>query len=368
MNNYLNQSLAQLLSPIENKSSTGFNIPLIAGPCSAESKEQVFEVAQELIKLPYFKIFRAGVWKPRTRPNTFDGQGDSALPWLKEIQDTYNIPVAIEVAHAHHVELALKFGIKIVWIGARTTVNPFSVQEIAESLRGTKQSVMIKNPMNPEMSLWMGAIERMENVGLTDLAVIHRGFSSYEKTLYRYRPIWKMLIEMKRLRPELPLICDPSHIAGKREFLGEVIQKAVDLNCNSLMIETHPTPETALSDADQQLTPLDLKNLLENQVLMKSPKTTNPQELLPLEEWRQQIDHLDAELIETLFLRMQVVDQIATFKQDKKITPFQIERLSQLIKDRVEMGQRQNLNSDFITALFELIHLESLKKQSQIID
>ncbi|MBN2482470.1 MAG: bifunctional 3-deoxy-7-phosphoheptulonate synthase/chorismate mutase type II [Bacteroidales bacterium] len=339
---------------------------LLAGPCSAESEEQVMSVAA-LVKEMGIHIFRAGLWKPRTRPNAFEGVGKEGLPWLKRVKEETGLYVAIEVANVKHVYEALKHGIDIIWLGARTTANPFAVQEIAESLQGVDIPVMVKNPVSPDVELWIGAIERINRAGITKLAAIHRGFSTFGKTLYRNNPEWEIPIELKRLIPDLPVITDPSHICGNRDLLFEVSQKAMDLEFTGLMIETHCTPDQALSDAQQQITPEQLKRLLSRLVLRK-PDIQNQLLLSTLEELRDQIDNYDNKLMEILELRMQVAEKIGEYKKQNNITILQTSRWDEVLRSRIEEGIKKGLDEEFIIKVFRAIHEESINHQTRIMN
>ncbi len=340
--------------------------PLImAGPCSAESEEQVMETAGKL-KEYGIHIFRAGIWKPRTRPNAFEGIGKEGLPWLKRVKEELGMYVAIEVANVKHVYEALKHGIDIIWLGARTTANPFAVQEIADSLQGVDIPVMVKNPINPDVELWIGAIERINNAGINKLAAIHRGFSSYNKTLYRNNPEWEIPIELKRQIPDLPVITDPSHICGSRDLLFEVSQKAMDLEFSGLMIESHYNPDTALSDPQQQLTPDQLNKLISRLVLRKP--NVQDQLLSTLEELRHQIDNYDDKLMEILELRMNIAKQIGEYKKQNNITILQTGRWDEVLRSRIEEARRKGLSEDFIIKVFRAIHEESINNQTRIMN
>lgn len=339
---------------------------IIAGPCSAETREQVLNTALSLSKIPVH-LFRAGVWKPRTRPGSFEGQGKEALEWLKEIKATYNLSTTIEVAEPEHVEMALKYGIDALWIGARTTVNPFQVQRIADALKGTNIPMMVKNPVNPDVDLWQGAIERLERIGISNIAAIHRGFSSYKAiSPYRNQPNWPIPIELKRRKPDLPVICDPSHITGKRELVPDIAQKAINMGFDGLMIETHPNPPEAWSDAEQQIAPETLFTLLQ-QLVVRSHTAPGSNESLTLEYMRQMMDSLDAEIIDLIARRMELSERIGTIKKDCNVTVYQPERWSEIVKTRGEMADKLNISRDFIIALYEKIHDESIKKQLEIL-
>ena len=336
---------------------------VIAGPCSAESSEQVMTTALALKEIPAVKIFRAGIWKPRTRPNNFEGLGEIALPWLAEVKKATGLLTTTEVATAKHVELSLKHGVDILWIGARTTANPFSVQEIADALKGVDIPVMIKNPINADLQLWIGAIERMGHAGITKLIAIHRGFSVADKLEFRNDPLWRIPLELKLKYPELPLICDPSHITGERELIQKVCQKAMDLDMNGLIIETHPTPEKAWSDAAQQVTPEKLKNILES-LSLKTEHSNNVDFGAELTKLRSQIDRLDYELLHTLSLRKAIVEKIAQAKVNQNITALQINRFDQLMKERLTSGKSMGLDECFIKEIFDAIHDQSIKIQT----
>lgn len=339
---------------------------VIAGPCSAESEEQLFGTAKAVAALG-IDVIRAGIWKPRTRPNTFEGAGTQAFEWIRNAKASLHVQFAAEVASARHVELALSNNIDILWLGARTTVNPFTVQEISDALQGTDIPVLVKNPVNPDLALWIGAIERISNAGVTKIAAVHRGFSSFRKTRYRNEPAWHIPLELKRSMPDLPLICDPSHIAGDRKVVHELSQKALDLGYNGLMIETHTDPDNALSDARQQLTPLQLKEILAS---LKIRSTSCDDALFKnkLDELRDKIDSLDRELLDTLATRMKVVNEIGEYKRDNNVTVFQLERWNEIIRTRPEWGQLLELSKDFTEDLYKLIHAESIKNQTNILN
>lgn len=339
---------------------------LIAGPCSAESEEQLNETAKALSRISGICAMRAGIWKPRTRPNAFEGYGNVALEWLVGAGKKYGLKVCTEVANTNHVEEALKASINILWIGARTTVNPFSVQEIASALKGVSIPVMVKNPVNPDLSLWIGAVERLENAGIMNIAAIHRGFSTYGKSQYRNAPEWAIPIEFRRQKPDIPLICDPSHIAGKRSLIAHISQKALDLDYAGLMIETHPRPDEALSDSRQQLKPDDLAQLLsELQFACKMDEKSIHRELLEL--LRTRIDTLDRQLLEILAERMEVVKEIAEMKKETGLSVLQIDRWAGIVENRIETGLQLGLNEALIRRLIELVHLGAISLQGQII-
>lgn len=340
---------------------------VIAGPCSAESLEQMLKTAHALKEIPAVKIFRAGIWKPRTRPNNFEGHGESALPWLLEVKKQTGLFTTTEVASAKHVELCLKHGVDVLWIGARTTVNPFSVQEIADALKGVDIPVMIKNPINADLQLWIGAIERMNNAGLTKLVAIHRGFSVADKLEFRNDPLWRIPMELKVKFPELPLICDPSHITGERELIQKVCQKAIDLSMNGLIIETHPDPVNAWSDAAQQITPEKLQKIL-SQLSLKTEYSSDLHFGAELNNLRGQIDRLDHELLHLLKLRSDVVQKIAHAKVEQKITALQKSRFESLMKERLLTGQNLGLDESLIKEIFDVIHEQSVKIQTDFFE
>ena len=339
---------------------------LIAGPCSAETRQQVLETAEALSHIPVH-LFRAGIWKPRTRPGSFEGIGVEALSWLKEVKDTYNIPVTVEVAEPAHIEEALKQGIDVLWIGARTTVSPFQVQHLADALNGVNIPVMVKNPVSPDVELWQGAIERLEKAGITDVAAIHRGFSMSDKSSpYRNQPNWPIPIELKRRRPELPVFCDPSHITGKREIVADIAQKAMDMDFDGLMIETHLHPSEALSDSRQQITPQALQILIK-ELIIRRQYTADMSRLTELEYLRQIMDSVDAEIIELIARRMELSERIGSVKRDCNMTAYQPERWQEIVETRGEQAFNHMLSKEFIIELYEKIHHESIKKQLAIL-
>lgn len=339
---------------------------IIAGPCSAENPEQLMTVAKAVKGLG-INIMRAGVWKPRTRPNHFEGKGIEALHWIQEVKKEVDIHFAVEVASPRHVEHACETGIDILWLGARTTVNPFTVQEIADSLKGVDKIVLVKNPINPDLALWIGALERLFHTGIQKLGAIHRGFSSFLKSQYRNQPLWQIPLELKSRLPELPLIGDPSHIAGDREMIFEVSQKALDLGYDGLMIETHPDPDRALSDAAQQVTPNRLAEILE-QLRISKKSSSNAIFLNQLEDLREKIDHIDQEMIETLATRMRLIERIGEYKKDNNVTVFQLERWNEIMKTRPDWGHQANLASEFVKELYRVIHDESIRIQTEIMN
>ncbi|WP_320111272.1 chorismate mutase [Draconibacterium orientale] len=340
---------------------------LISGPCSLETEEQTMETARLLAKDKRVFVFRGGVWKPRTRPGSFEGVGSIGLKWLQQVREETGLPVGTEVANAQHTEEALKAGLDVLWIGARSTASPFVVQEIADVLKGTDTVVMIKNPVNPDVQLWMGAVERIYQAGIKNIVGIHRGFTPFRETKYRNYPNWKTFIELKRLLPNLPVICDPSHIAGTREYLFEISQKAFDMGMEGLMIESHRDPSCALSDAGQQLTPADLGKMLDKLVI-RYENASNPEFDNQLDVLRNRIDAIDAELLEILASRVQIVKQIGEYKRDNNVTALQISRWTQLMENRVKLGKSMDVNETFVKILFQLIHEDSVRMQTEIMD
>jgi chorismate mutase len=335
---------------------------VIAGPCSAESAEQMLSIGRELVKSPYVKAFRAGIWKPRTRPGTFEGVGEVGLEWLRQVKAETGLLTATEVANTEHVELCLKYGVDILWIGARTTVSPFSVQEIADTLKGKDIPVLVKNPINAELGLWLGAIERLHDAGLRKLAAIHRGFSTYTEMQFRNDPKWQIPIELKRLLPELPLICDPSHIGGNRQFIEPLSQMALDLGIQGLMIESHTDPDRALSDAKQQVTPQDLCHMLER-LRARDADLTDRDLKRQMTRLRAEISQIDAKIIQDLAERMKWVEEIGRLKQEHNVPVLQIGRWETLLEDHIAKAKQAGLDADFIKALFELIHAQAVKRQ-----
>lgn len=340
---------------------------LIAGPCSAETEEQVMETARQIASLDQVSVYRAGIWKPRTRPSSFEGIGVEGLKWLRTVKQETGLMVGTEVANEKHVYEALKYGIDMLWIGARTSVNPFTVQEISDALNGVDVMVLVKNPINPDLDLWIGAIERVARAGITRLGAIHRGFSTYEKTIYRNQPNWQLPIELRRRIPDLPIICDPSHISGAREYLYEISQKAMDLNFDGLMIESHNNPDKALSDSAQQLTPNDLKELL-SRLILRSPVTSDPRLLDILGELRQQIDVFDDSLIDILEKRMKIAEKIGQYKKENNITILQTTRWDEIIRKVMINGQAKGLSNEMIDTIFKAIHQESINHQMKVMN
>ena len=338
---------------------------IISGPCSAETEEQVIETAQQLAATGKVDMLRAGIWKPRTRPGSFEGVGTKGLAWLQQAKKLTGLPVTVEVATGKQVEDALHFDVDVLWIGARTTVNPFSVQEVADALRGANVPVLIKNPINPDLELWTGAVERVSKAGVKDLGLIHRGFSSYGNTEYRNAPMWHLAIEMKRRNPELLMINDPSHICGRRDILLEVAQKAIDLDYDGLMIESHIDPDKAWSDAKQQVTPGKLAEMLDT-IVWRREDIASPEFHQALEKLRQQINHLDDELMQILGQRMKVSEKIAEYKKENNITILQTNRWNEILNRACQRAEKLGLSKEFITKYFDAVHMESISHQTKI--
>lgn len=347
-------------------SHTQDNFTWIAGPCSAESEEQILNTASALsTKLP-LSYFRAGLWKPRTSPNSFAGMGAVALPWMKKAKEQIGVKIITEVATAQHVELCLENNFDALWIGARTTTNPFSVQEIAEALRGVNIPIFIKNPINPDISLWIGAFERFQKIGLSNLSAIHRGFSVANKLPYRNKPLWEIPIEFKTQFPHIPLICDPSHICGNRTLLRDVSQRALDLGMDGIMIESHPNPDAALSDARQQITPEQVFNMIE--LLHFRSTSLNSTTLDKIRDMRDRVDALDADIIDLLGKRMAIAREMGALKKEDGITIFQLDRWKEILESREAWGQSALLTETFLTAYLEAIHKESIRAQNGVMN
>jgi chorismate mutase len=339
---------------------------IISGPCSAESEEQLYQTAKELMSYQ-INVLRAGIWKPRTKPNSFEGHGEKALPWLKMVKQEFSIPVAVEVANSKQVEEALKYGVDILWIGARTTVSPFTVQEIADALKGVDVPVFVKNPVNPDLELWIGGIERLMHSGVKQIGAIHRGFSTHRKLPYRNEPLWELALSLREKFPKIPLICDPSHICGNRMFLHHIAQRAIDLNYDGLMIESHINPDKALSDAAQQVTPLELGALLN--MLSYSTRTTKISvEDEKISQLRQKINSLDEFIIESLAERMKIAESIGEIKKEIHMDVWQNERWNEVLISRMRQGKLKGLDPDFISHLYQLVHQESVRKQEILIE
>jgi len=337
---------------------------LIAGPCSAETEEQVMAVAHGLAPLGV-DLFRAGVWKPRTRPGAFEGNGAVALPWLRRVKEETGLRTTIEVANGNQVYEALKHGVDVLWIGARSTVNPFSVQEIADALRGVDVPVLVKNPVNPDLDLWVGAIERIQQAGVTRIGAIHRGFSAYAKSKFRNAPYWEIPIELRRRMPELPLICANSHICGNREDLLEVAQQALDLNYDGLMTEVHTTPDAAWSDAKQQITPFTYGELL-SRLIVRRETTDNAEFLEHIENVRHKIDEVDLELLNLLSRRMRFAEDIGRYKQRNNISILQASRWNEILEKAFSQGRERGLSEDFVEKFLSAVHQESIAHQQSV--
>ena len=354
--------MALNLEPLRLPSDNNERPLVIAGPCSAETEEQVMTTARQLADKGC-RMFRAGVWKPRTKPGGFEGQGETALPWLQNVKKSTGMLVATEVATPEHVELALKYGIDILWIGARTSANPFAMQALADSLKGVDVPVLVKNPVNPDLELWIGALERINQAGITRLAAIHRGFSSYDKKIYRNLPMWQIPIELRRRFPSLPIMCDPSHIGGSRELVAPLCQQAMDLGFDGLIVESHCSPDSAWSDAKQQVTPDVLDYILSLLVIRDEKVTTEGIHVL-----RKQIDELDNQLIELLAKRMRVCREIGQYKKEHNMTVLQTSRYNEILDKRGAQGALCGMSADFIRSVFEEVHEESVRQQMEIIN
>jgi len=338
---------------------------IVAGPCSAETEEQVLETVKQIKEYaPSVSLIRAGTWKPRTRPNAFEGVGAVGLPWVKKAGREVGLPVAIEVANEMHVELALKNDIDVLWIGARTTVSPFNVQAIADALKGVDIPVMIKNPVNPDLDLWIGAVERLYAAGVKKLAVIHRGFSSYEKTIYRNPPMWEIPIELRRRYPMLPIIVDPSHMGGSRELIQVLSQQAMDMGFDGLMIESHINPDKAWSDAKQQVTPERLGQILD-EIIFRQPNIASDS-YQTLHDLRARVDRIDDYIIELMCERMGIAEEIGQFKKEHHLAIHQSQRWSSIVKRALEKGKRGGLTGDFLLKVFQQVHNESIRHQTKV--
>lgn len=340
---------------------------IISGPCSAETEEQVVETATRLAKTGKVDALRAGIWKPRTKPGMFEGIGVKGLPWLAQAKKISGLPIAVEVATAKHVEMALQFDVDILWIGARTTVNPFSVQEVCDALRGVDVPVLIKNPINPDLELWCGGIERLQKVGMKDIGMIHRGFSNYGNTEFRNAPMWHLPIEMKRRFPDMLIVCDPSHICGNRTGLHEIAQKSIDLDFGGLMIESHLDPDKAWSDAKQQITPERLAELL-GELIWRAENTDEKEFITALAKLREQINQIDDELMALIGQRMKIADKIGQYKKENNITILQTNRWNEILAKAFVKGEKLGLGKDFITKYFDAVHMESINHQNKIMN
>lgn len=340
---------------------------IISGPCSAETEEQMIATAKQIAATGKVHALRAGIWKPRTRPGQYEGAGEEGLKWLITAKKETGLPVTTEVANAAHVEACLKAGVDILWVGARTTVNPFSVQEVADALKGVDIPVMVKNPINPDVELWLGAFERLNKAGITKMAAIHRGFSSFEKGPFRNAPMWDLAIELKTRVPELDMICDPSHIAGNRDLISFVSQKALDLDMAGLMIESHINPDAAWSDAKQQVTPAALSKIID-ELVVRTQTTDNKTFKDTLSILREQIDQLDDEIMQKLSARMKISEKIGQYKKENNVTILQVNRWEEIIKTRVALCRAMGLNDEFTSDLLKLIHHESIQVQTKVMN
>ncbi|MBQ5958443.1 MAG: bifunctional 3-deoxy-7-phosphoheptulonate synthase/chorismate mutase type II [Bacteroidales bacterium] len=341
------------------------NYPLIiAGPCSVESEEQILVTARALAKIPAVNMLRGGIWKPRTRPDAFEGRGEEGLVWLQRAKKETGLPIATEVATPEHLELAMRYGVDALWIGARTVVNPFSVQQLADALRGAKVTVLVKNPVAPDLNLWIGALERFQKAGLSDLIAVHRGFSYYKESPYRNFPMWEIPIALSQ-RLNVPVITDISHICGNRELLQPTAQKALDLASDGLMIECHCCPEAALTDAQQQITPAALESLLDS-LAFRSKNTGNVER--DLASLRSEIDDIDSELLQLLARRMEVSAQIGEYKMRNNVTVVQMDRWKRILADHIATGEELGLDQEVVKAVFEAIHQASIRRQSEVME
>src|SRR5688572_24032490 len=340
---------------------------IISGPCSAETEEQMVTTAKQLAATGKVNALRAGIWKPRTRPGQYEGAGAEGLKWLIQAKKETGLPVTTEVANAAHVDACLKAGVDILWVGARTTVNPFSVQEVADALKGVDIPVMVKNPINPDLELWIGALERLNKAGITKLAAIHRGFSAFEKGPFRNAPMWDLGIELKTRIPDLDILCDPSHIAGNRELIGMISQKALDLDMAGVMIESHINPDAAWSDAKQQVTPAALVNIIDN-LVVRTVSSDNKTFKDTLSILRDEIDHLDDEIMSKLAARMKISEKIGQYKKENNVTILQVSRWEEIIQTRIKLGKAMGLNEEFTAELLKLIHHESIQIQTKVMN
>jgi chorismate mutase len=340
---------------------------IISGPCSAETEEQVLQTATRLAATGKVDVLRAGIWKPRTRPGSFEGVGTKGLPWLQQAKKVSGLPVAVEVATGKQVEDALHFDVDVLWIGARTTVNPFSVQDVADALKGADVPVLIKNPINPDLELWIGAVERVAKAGINNIGLIHRGFSSYGNTEYRNAPMWHLAIEMKRRNPGMLLINDPSHICGRRDILLDVAQKAIDLDFDGLIIESHVDPDNAWSDAKQQITPEQLGEMI-GSIIWRNENISSEELHANMEKMRAQINQLDDELLQLLGQRMKVADKIGEYKKDNNITILQTNRWNAILERAFINGEKMGLSKEFVTKYFDAVHMESINHQNKVMN
>lgn len=335
---------------------------VIAGPCSAETEEQVMKTAKDLAALGCHN-FRAGIWKPRTKPGGFEGNGEKALPWMQRVKEETGMLISTEVATPEHVELALKYGMDILWVGARTTANPFAMQALADALKGVDIPVFVKNPVNPDLELWIGALQRLNGAGVKRLGAIHRGFSSFDKTIYRNLPMWQIPIELRRRIPDLPIICDPSHIGGRRDLIAPLCQQAMDLGADGLIVESHCDPDSAWSDAKQQVTPDVLDYILSLLVIRDENVTTEG-----ISQLRKQIDDLDNTIMDVLAKRMRVCREIGQYKKEHNMTVLQAQRYNEILDKRGAQGALCGMDAEFIKKVYEAIHEESVRQQIEVIN
>ena len=340
---------------------------IISGPCSAETEEQVIETAQRLAKTGMVNMLRAGIWKPRTKPGMFEGIGAKGLPWLQQAKKLTGLPTTVEVATGKQVEDALTFDVDVLWVGARTTVNPFSVQEVADAFRGVKVPVLIKNPINPDLELWQGAVERISRAGINDIGLIHRGFSSYGNTEFRNAPMWHLALEMKRRMPGMLMVNDPSHICGRRDILQSTAQKAIDLDFDGLMIESHIDPDNAWSDAKQQITPERLAEMLEA-ISWRNENVPSPSFHAALDKLREQINHIDDELMQLISQRMNIAEKIGEYKKNNNVTIFQQGRWNEVLQKALGKASKVGLSEEFTTRYMDAIHMESINRQNKIMN
>ena len=340
---------------------------IISGPCSAETEEQVIETAERLAKTGKVDMLRAGIWKPRTKPGMFEGIGAKGLPWLQKAKNLTGLPTTVEVATGKQVEDALTFDVDVLWIGARTTVNPFSVQEVADALRGVDVPVLIKNPINPDLELWQGAVERVARAGIKQIGLIHRGFSSYGNTEFRNAPMWHLAIEMKRRMPGMPIINDPSHICGRRDILQATAQKAIDLDFDGLMIESHIDPDNAWSDAKQQITPERLAEML-SAISWRKEDVPSESYHAALDKLREQINHIDDELMQLISQRMSIAEKIGEYKRNNNVTILQATRWNEVLEKALQKAGKVGLSDEFITRYMDAIHMESINRQNKIMN
>ena len=355
------------ITPLAQWLKTKGEIAIIAGPCSAETEEQLLATARLLAQTGKVDALRVGIWKPRTRPGEFEGIGAEGLKWLIQAKKETGLPIAVEVANAKHVEESLAAGVDILWIGARSTANPFTVQEIADALQGVDIPVMVKNPVNPDLQLWMGALERINRAGITKMAAIHRGFSSFEKTAFRNEPMWDLAISLKTQLPHLPLICDPSHICGTRDLIAYIAQHAIDLDMQGLMIEAHIDPSIAWTDAKQQVSPSALTDILEH-LTVRKPEAKNAAFADKLTELRRHIDKLDDLIVQKMGERMDLVEKIGAYKRDNNVTIFQVNRWDEILHKRISYAKALKLDTLFVEKMFELVHNESIRIQTEIMN